>query len=488
MSIRKIRKQTLSLSSYLDKVREEDVRSDQEVQRLSGAWDAGMVNELVATVLTDDYIPPIILGEEQLTDAVQQWIIDGLQRSSSLLRFRYGNCRITSAIENSRIEYQKKKLDASGKICRDEDDNIIWESMQFDIRGKTFDELPAELKKNFDDYQIEMVIHQDCTMDMISKLVRRYNNHKPMNAAQRAFTYLDKYARKIRGITEHRFFKDCGEYTETEKKNGVYERIVAESVMAMFHLDHWQKNGKKMGMYLNENASEKEFDAFEKVLDGLSQVVGGRFSEIFTSKDSFLWFTLYHRFLALGVREDKFAEFLGAFRESLHDRSFAEYGNETFDSLDANKSTKDKKVIMQKLDMLEKLMLEFLHLHGDGPLSKAKEEETDADVSVLDFVREHVKPDATEEDIDMYYDMLDGYRVDKRSALLCWRNEPSMIGIVAYSVENDMDLDDWMVRYFAKNRTYKQNQAENYRDMKEDLQKYMEQNRAAKDKSVTCVL
>ena len=64
MSIRKIRKQTLSLSSYLDKVREEDVRSDQEVQRLSGAWDAGMVNELVATVLTDDYIPPIILGEE----------------------------------------------------------------------------------------------------------------------------------------------------------------------------------------------------------------------------------------------------------------------------------------------------------------------------------------------------------------------------------------------------------------------------------------
>ena len=246
MSIRKIRKQTLSLSSYLDKVREEDVRSDQEVQRLSGAWDAGMVNELVATVLTDDYIPPIILGEEQLTDAVQQWIIDGLQRSSSLLRFRYGNCRITSAIENSRIEYQKKKLDASGKICRDEDDNIIWESMQFDIRGKTFDELPAELKKNFDDYQIEMVIHQDCTMDMISKLVRRYNNHKPMNAAQRAFTYLDKYARKIRGITEHRFFKDCGEYTETEKKNGVYERIVAESVMAMFHLDHWQKNGKKI--------------------------------------------------------------------------------------------------------------------------------------------------------------------------------------------------------------------------------------------------
>ena len=150
MSIRKIRKQTLSLSSYLDKVREEDVRSDQEVQRLSGAWDAGMVNELVATVLTDDYIPPIILGEEQLTDAVQQWIIDGLQRSSSLLRFRYGNCRITSAIENSRIEYQKKKLDASGKICRDEDDNIIWESMQFDIRGKTFDELPAELKKNFE--------------------------------------------------------------------------------------------------------------------------------------------------------------------------------------------------------------------------------------------------------------------------------------------------------------------------------------------------
>ncbi len=60
----KIRKQTFSLDQYLKLINEEKIRSDQDCQRLSGQWNPNMVNELIATVLTDNYIPPIILGEE----------------------------------------------------------------------------------------------------------------------------------------------------------------------------------------------------------------------------------------------------------------------------------------------------------------------------------------------------------------------------------------------------------------------------------------
>jgi len=205
----------------LDKVKEEDISDSQDVQR-KFCWDNNAVNELVVTVLTDDYIPPIILGEEELGDGVvQQYIVDGMQRSSSLILFRYGNYKITTAIENSVVEYQEKKIE-NGQVCRDDDGNVIWESKEFDIKKKTYDELPKALQRKFDDYQIEIAIHQDCTMEMISKLVRRYNNHKSMNAVQKAFTYIDNYARKIRNIVELDFFKDCGDFPEVERAKGTY--------------------------------------------------------------------------------------------------------------------------------------------------------------------------------------------------------------------------------------------------------------------------
>ena len=58
----KIRKQTYALEQYLMLMKDETIRSDQDCQRLSGQWNSNMVNELIYTVLTDNYIPPVILG------------------------------------------------------------------------------------------------------------------------------------------------------------------------------------------------------------------------------------------------------------------------------------------------------------------------------------------------------------------------------------------------------------------------------------------
>ena len=107
----KIREFTYSLDQYLKLMKAETIRTDQECQRLSGQWNHNMVNELIFTVLTDDYIPPIILGEEITNNIVKQWIIDGLQRSSSLSLFKYGGTRITQNIDEPMVTYQRKVLD-----------------------------------------------------------------------------------------------------------------------------------------------------------------------------------------------------------------------------------------------------------------------------------------------------------------------------------------------------------------------------------------
>ena len=143
----KIRKQTFALSQYLKLMKNETIRTDQDCQRLSGQWNQNMMNELIFTVLTDGYIPPVILGEETANGITKQYIIDGLQRSSTLSMFRYANTRITKNLDEYVVTYQRKILDEDGNPKRDEKGEIIWESTEFDICNKTYAQLPEELKE-----------------------------------------------------------------------------------------------------------------------------------------------------------------------------------------------------------------------------------------------------------------------------------------------------------------------------------------------------
>ena len=175
---KKVREQTVSLSSYLASVNSEDISENQDVQRMF-CWDNPAMNELILTVLTEDYIPPIILGEEELGGGLtQEYIVDGIQRTTALNKFRNMNWKTTKSFENSVIQYQAKRRDKEGHLVKDENGSILWDNCEFDIKNKTFEQLPDELKKKFDDYQIRIVVHQNCTMQEISKLVRRYNRNK----------------------------------------------------------------------------------------------------------------------------------------------------------------------------------------------------------------------------------------------------------------------------------------------------------------------
>lgn len=113
-------------------------------------------------------------------------------------------------------------------------------------------------------------------------------------------------------------------------------------------------------------------------------------------------------------------------------------------------------------------MLDFFKIDSDE-LENASEE-----IDVLQFVKENVGSDITQDDVDDYYSMLDEYDIDKTSRLLEWRNEPSLVALVAWSFKNDIDLDDWIKEYFSKNNMYSINQVKNYIRMKKDLQEYLQ--------------
>ena len=354
----KIRKQTFSLDQYLKLMKAETIRSDQECQRMSGQWNANMVNELIATVLNDGYIPPIILGEETVNGITRQWIIDGLQRSSSLSMFRYGNTKITKNLDECMITYQRKILDEDGKPKRDEQGEIIWESVEYDIRNKTYEQLPEELKDRFNGYQLETAVHQECDITEISKLVRKYNNHTAMNQAQRAFTYVDAFAGEIRRIIDNRFFLDMYTCNRNDRKNGTLERIVGDMVLLCNYPDQYKKDTKQGFKWLNENGTISDFEDTNNLLTRLMVSVDAtpEIRKLFNSKHAHIFVAAFKTFTESGRNDAEFGKFLKWF---VNGGSETEIDGKSWDVLGVDRSTRDVGVVHGKVDHLVALMGQY---------------------------------------------------------------------------------------------------------------------------------
>lgn len=436
------------MEQYTKNVSEGYITNDADTQR-NPAWKP-IVDGLAVTVLTDDYVPVIILAEE---DNGQIHIVDGGSRTAAFRMIRYGNYKIKSSVENPIIQYKAMSKDENGKA--------VWEDAEFDIRNKTFDQFPKELQKKFDEYQVDTVVHEHCNKEKIAMYIKRYNEHKAMNANQKMFVYLPTFAEKIRDISKRNFFINNCVINDNEKDKGMLERVISETVMTMFHFDKWNKNGKKIATYLNENASVDEFNKLDSNLERLESIITDATKTLFNSKDSFIWLTLFDKFTQYGLDDTKFGEFLDAFVNELKDKPI---DDKLFYTVDEKGSTKDKSVIVDKLHILETLMKEFLHI-----------EETEEVKDILKFVKKNVNPYITEEDIELYSDILDGLtlEVDNNTKLLNDNNRPSLLALVGYACKNDIDLDDWIKQWFISNTTYLLDQRKNYEIMKDNLSKYM---------------
>lgn len=350
----KIRKQTYSLEQYLKLIKNESIRSDQECQRRAEQWNSNMVNELIATVLTDNYIPPIILGEETVNGITRQWIVDGLQRSSSLSMFRYSNARITKNVDEYMVTYQRKVTDENGNPKRDEKGELVWENTEFDIRNRTYEQLPDELKDRFNEYQIEVAIYQNCDMTEISKMVRKYNNHVAMNQAQKAFTYVDAFAKEIRDIAESRFFLDIYTCSRNDRKNGTLERVIGDTVLLCSYPDQYKKDTKQGFKWLNENGTIYDFDCLSRLLARLTESIEAtaEIKALFNSKHTHIFIAAFKAFTESGREDAGFGKFLGWFVDG---GSKTEINGKSWDELGMDRSTRDSMVVHGKIDYLVEL-------------------------------------------------------------------------------------------------------------------------------------
>lgn len=454
-----------SMFSLLEDKKSGDINCKYILQRKPFQWTQEERNRYICRILSNLPIPEIILCEQNIKGLMIDHLIDGLQRLSYAEAFKENRFKVgANGAERHLIKYREFLIDENGQRILDEDGVPVYEEKICDVVGKHYKDLPNELKKRFNNFNVNVTKFFNCTDEQIADHIRDYNNHQSMNNEQLGMTKISAdTARKIKAIAEkNTFFKNCGKFTDTTSVKGKLDKIVAESIMLLFHRDEWKSKIDKAYQFIDDNAIDEEFLGLNSDLNRLEIAIGEEDKEtkkMFTVANTPMWLAVFHEFTTYNMEDSRFVDFLRAYNSELNQKEIDGVSMSDF----KDKQSKKKATITGKIELLIKLMREYLHVN----LSDLEE------VDTLEFVKENVKSDATEDDVDLYSDMLDDLtlEVDNNTKLLDKHNRPSLIALVGYACENDIDLDDWIKQWFATNTIYILNQRDNFNEMVTNLQK-----------------
>ncbi len=470
----RVKRDQMMLGTLLNQFARGQINKNHPLQRKANQWNEEAQSGLAASVIKGEDIDSIKICEQILSSLeFILWLIDGLQRLTVLESFRNNAFAIKTNLEMPIMYYQG--VDENGKV------SVI----EYDLRGKRYKDLPDELKEKFDSYPVDIVKHLDCTDEEIAYHIARYNRQTSMNVNQKNILVAWKIAPEIKKLVSNRFFADCGNYNPKEDTKEVFNRIVCESIMTMFHLDNWKKS-KQMSLYLNENATKAEFNIFENELNRLYEITDqDTVGKLFNSKNSFIWFAAFHTFTQFGIEDIKFIDFLEEFQKTLHNKTFVEYENKSFDTYDDGKGTKDKKVVKAKLNMLEQLMKEYLHI-TEKTNSETENNKNESDTkscesdSTLEFIQNNVSKDVSNEDIEEYQDFMDSYvNIDSELYKQC---SMALMALTAYAYkcDRDVELGKWIENCQSRKwQNLSPSQEVNFKYMKRSFDNFINANGGA---------
>lgn len=460
-----------SMFSLLDMKKTGDINCKYILQRKPFQWSNEERNRYICRILSNLPIPEIILCEQNVKGMTISHLIDGLQRLSYAEAFKENHFKVGEAgAERHLIQYREYILDENGNRVLDEDSIPEFELKVCDIVGKSYKDLPDELKKRFNNFNINVTKFFNCTNEQIADHIRDYNNHSAMNNEQSGIVSISTdTARKIKTITEKcGFLKNCGKYTTTNRIKGKLDRMVAEMIMLLFHPNDWKSNVKATYKYLDENAKQEEFDTLSSELDMLESVIenaGDDINAMFTTTYTPMWVAVFHNFLTSGKDLHNFVDFLNAYNSELKDTEVNGVSMADF----KDQQSKKKATITGKVDLLIQLMNDYLHINT----TETENDNTElSDDTILNFVKENYKPDANEDDISFYSDLVDDcVKIDEPVYKEC---HAALITLMAYacSQDKDQDFEKWIDNYKTKS-DFSPSQKTNFTYMKRSFDNYL---------------
>lgn len=470
-----------SMYSLLQDKKNGDVNCNYILQREPFQWTTEEANRYFCRILSNLPIPEIILCEQKKKGLTISHLIDGLQRLSYAEAFKENRIKIGSAgAERHLIQYRDYVLDDNGNRVLDEDGLPEYEMKIFDVIGKYYKDLPDELKKRFNNFNINVTKFFDCTDEQIADHIRDYNNHASMNKEQGGFLNVSaQTAGYIKNISQkNTFFKNCGKFTDNNVIKGKLERVVAESIMLMFFRDSWKAKLDTIYKYVDENATEQQFLKLNSHFNRLELALGDDnkdLKSLLTPTTMPMWIAVFDKFTTYNIEDSRFIDFLRAYNTELKDKEVDGVSMADF----KDQQTKKKATITGKIDLLIKLMNEFLHI-GTREVNNTELEnnntkesaEENTEESVLSFVQENTNPNVTDEDINLYTDMVeDCVKIDDPVYKECGM---ALVALMAYACQNDKDQDfeRWIENYRNKSE-FSPSQKVNYTYMKRSFDNFV---------------
>lgn len=470
-----------SMYSLLQDKKNGDVNCNYILQREPFQWTTEEANRYFCRILSNLPIPEIILCEQKKKGLTISHLIDGLQRLSYAEAFKENRIKIGSAgAERHLIQYRDYVLDDNGNRVLDEDGLPEYEMKIFDVIGKYYKDLPDELKKRFNNFNINVTKFFDCTDEQIADHIRDYNNHASMNKEQGGFLNVSaQTAGYIKNISQkNTFFKNCGKFTDNNVIKGKLERVVAESIMLMFFRDSWKAKLDTIYKYVDENATEQQFLKLNSHFNRLELALGEDNKDLkllLTPTTMPMWIAVFDKFTTYNMDDSNFVDFLNAYNTELKDKEIDGVSMADF----KDQQTKKKATITGKIDLLVKLMNEFLHIDITETSSTEVEnnnteenEQDNTEESVLSFVQENANPNVTDEDINLYTDMVeDCVKIDDPVYKECGM---ALVALMAYACQNDKDQDfeKWIENYRNKS-DFSSSQKVNYTYMKRSFDNFI---------------
>lgn len=473
-----------SMYSLLQDKKNGDVNCNYILQREPFQWTTEEANRYFCRILSNLPIPEIILCEQKKKGLTISHLIDGLQRLSYAEAFKENRIKIGSAgAERHLIQYRDYVLDDNGNRVLDEDGLPEYEMKIFDVIGKYYKDLPDELKKRFNNFNINVTKFFDCTDEQIADHIRDYNNHASMNKEQGGFLNVSaQTAGYIKNISQkNTFFKNCGKFTDNNVIKGKLERVVAESIMLMFFRDSWKAKLDTIYKYVDENATEQQFLKLNSHFNRLELALGEDNKDLkllLTPTTMPMWIAVFDKFTTYNMDDSNFVDFLNAYNTELKDKEIDGVSMADF----KDQQTKKKATITGKIDLLVKLMNEFLHIditetsstevENNNTDNTEENAEDNTEESVLSFVQENTNPNVTDEDINLYTDMVeDCVKIDDPVYKECGM---ALVALMAYACQNDKDQDfeRWIENYRNKSE-FSPSQKVNYTYMKRSFDNFV---------------
>ena len=91
----KVKETNVPILMYVNDVNDGTISDDQDVQRMFCS-DNSFINGIGVTILTGDYLPPIILCEVPCGNGAKQtYIADGGQRTAAIIKISSGSHKFT---------------------------------------------------------------------------------------------------------------------------------------------------------------------------------------------------------------------------------------------------------------------------------------------------------------------------------------------------------------------------------------------------------